>query len=1461
MDTTAASGHADASRIPIRRRVALVFTDIVGSTRLLASLGDLAGNRRILEHHRLAARVLRRVGGGEIINTGGDSIFLAFEKPRRALRFALRLQRELRAWLRDEPTHLRVHDRIGLHFGEVEQTQRPDGAQDLTGFAVSLAFSVMELAGPDQILLSQAAFDAARAAPDEGELADFGPLRWLSHGKYPLKGLEEPLPVFEVGEEGTALLQPPSRDPADRSNDEDLIGWRPAIGTEVPGTPWALQRFLGDSRFGEVWLAQGRAATDARALRFCFRPGRVRALRENILLFERLQREIKDHPGIATLHAFHFDHAPHFLESEYVEGVALSELCRGPGARWPIDTEHRLEIIAQTAEALEVAHRAGIVHGDLKPAALVVRPPEERNPQPRVKVTDFGTGLLVATELAEETRLEAAFLDGHLSGPRFGVNAPLYWAPELFKGSTPSPASDIYALGVLLYQVLVGDLTQPVTVDVARRIRDPLLLDDLLACLATDPAARLSSAGELALRLRRLPERRRELLQEERRAYWQGALRTGAVAAVIVGLMGWLAWRALDTAGQARTAADNASAQQQIAEKAAVRLGVANGVRLMEEGDLAGSLVQFVGALQQEPGGAARQDIHRRRIASVVRSAPRQVREWRLQEPAVALAMDEQAEWIAAGGIHGRVSVWRVADGAEMGAPREVGAFVDALGFTPDRRQLFAHAVDGPLRVWAWDERGGSSSSREVSPPVSNVALSPDGKWFAISGSQAGSLALISCEDPSASLMELPEVPGICERLAFSHDGRLLAAAMEGNGGDLLGIWSIPERRLLRTARSPGAGARFLEFDSSGTALLLTTERDVYLLSAATLTPAGPARHHEDLVMWAGFGKQGPLYMSTSAGPGSRAQVSDTTAPGGLPVDLPHPHSVTGGDLSPDGRYVLTGCFDRHLRLWDPSRVQLVAEPARHPAWRNHLRFQVRFLPDGRRAVTMVDDAIRVFDFASHATTIPPLELEEDLSQIALSPDRLRIAGVTRTGTAAVWDGRTGQRLTTRIRFGEPIHQILFGPQGDTLIALQDVPESSSNRIGTVWLASLSQKPPQPTALGTTTRPIFGFFGSPHELNVVSDDGTWRTWNLRNPGAKPVRRDLKAPIDGAVVSKDGAFLAATENSREGRSRVHVWRVSTGERVGVPWTPGFPIRRLSFDPGGTRLLVACRDALLEPRPALQWDVENARVVPPALWHEDGVMAVAFHPTLSRIITGGEDSLVRLWDTSLPRPLISEQRMGYQVLDVVFSDDGELFAAASVDGTARVWDSETGEPVTPVLRHPAMVARVWFTAGARQLVSLSTDGRAYLWDLAPVEDSPDELMRLGDVLKGDSDPGTAGQATRPGLPHERWEPPLPVSSAAIAAWHRRQASLCIKEGHFETALSHLEYAMKAMPDSWALHWQHARLLMKVGRQAEAKADLREVVRLDPDCQAARNRLEQIEEDTSAETSAGNLAADGR
>jgi eukaryotic-like serine/threonine-protein kinase len=161
----------------------------------------------------------------------------------------------------------------------------------------------------------------------------------------------------------------------------------------------------------------------------------------------------------------------------------------------------RLDLFLPLATAIAEAHGIGVLHKDIKPSNLLV---SDEAGVPRLRLVDFGTGQLLEPERLEAlgiTRLgltleQAEGLSGTL----------LYLAPELLAGGLPTVRSDVYALGLLLYQLLAGDLTRPLAPGWERDIDDELLREDIAAATQVDPARRLGSATELVTRLRGLAD-------------------------------------------------------------------------------------------------------------------------------------------------------------------------------------------------------------------------------------------------------------------------------------------------------------------------------------------------------------------------------------------------------------------------------------------------------------------------------------------------------------------------------------------------------------------------------------------------------------------------------------------------------------------------------------------------------------------------------------------------------------------------------------------------------------------------------------------------------------------------------------------------------------------------------------------------------------------------------------------
>jgi len=432
---------------------------------------------------------------------------------------------------------------------------------------------------PGQILMTGVVFGAARqelaAAPDGS------PLEWLAHGAYLFAGIDVPIDIFEVRLQGaTATDRPGDSATAQRSvaaQDEITLGWRPAKGLPVPRDPdWRLERKLGEGGFGEVWLAIHETSHEPMAFKFCFNAARLRTLKREITLFRLLREALGDRPDIARLHDVQLEHPPYYLKLEYTAGGDLVAWAKARGGIETLSLEGRLELVAQVAEALSAAHSVGILHKDIKPANVMVEEKKDGTVQP--KLTDFGVGQLIERGRLLDLGIQGSGFTTHPSTLMTDVSSRsgtrLYMAPELFAGKEPSIQSDVYALGVMLYQVVVGDLSRPLGQGWERDIADELLREDIAACVDGDPDRRLSSAGELARRLRTLEERRsdrqarlRAEEEMERQRRRQKVFITAAVAAVALAVfIGFFAWRESQLRAQAERSEAKAESARTDAE-------------------------------------------------------------------------------------------------------------------------------------------------------------------------------------------------------------------------------------------------------------------------------------------------------------------------------------------------------------------------------------------------------------------------------------------------------------------------------------------------------------------------------------------------------------------------------------------------------------------------------------------------------------------------------------------------------------------------------------------------------------------------------------------------------------------------------------------------------------------------------------------------------------------------------
>jgi serine/threonine protein kinase/DNA-binding winged helix-turn-helix (wHTH) protein len=309
---------------------------------------------------------------------------------------------------------------------------------------------------------------------------------------------------------------------------------------------WQLRTRLGSGAVGEAWLAEHSKTGEKRVFKFGLDASSLTSLKREITLSRVMHDSLGNRPDLVRLLDWNLEEAPFYLESEYVSGGTLLDWAQAQGGLASLDRALRLELVAQIADALAAAHSVGVLHKDLKPSNVLVEQASGQLPQ--IRLCDFGSGRLVdlaRLEALEITRL--GFTQAQLDPESGGT--PLYLAPEVMGGRSPTARSDIYALGVILYQCVVGDTRRPLAPGWEHDVDDELLRGDIALAAAGDPAQRLGDAAELARRLRNLDlrheqrrqeqdaqaraERMRQALDRNRRRRRQLGIATAALAAVL----------------------------------------------------------------------------------------------------------------------------------------------------------------------------------------------------------------------------------------------------------------------------------------------------------------------------------------------------------------------------------------------------------------------------------------------------------------------------------------------------------------------------------------------------------------------------------------------------------------------------------------------------------------------------------------------------------------------------------------------------------------------------------------------------------------------------------------------------------------------------------------------------------------------------------------------------------------
>lgn len=284
-------------------------------------------------------------------------------------------------------------------------------------------------------------------------------------------------------------------------------------GEPVPLRPeFQLESLLNASNNSEVWVALHPRTRERRVYKFSSDGERLSTLKREVTLNRLLRETLGERNDMVRILDWNFETSPFFIECEF-GGESLQDWAQKAQTLKQLTQSQRIELFLQIAGAVAAAHDVGVLHKDIKPANILITHRSDTTLQ--IRLTDFGSGKLLDPQRIQElgiTQLGLTLTTAIGSEDHSGTL--LYLAPELMTHQASTIQSDVYALGMVLYQLLISDLRKPLVPGWERDIDDELLRDDIRSATEGNPAHRLNSVHALIERLHTLDARSLHLQQE-----------------------------------------------------------------------------------------------------------------------------------------------------------------------------------------------------------------------------------------------------------------------------------------------------------------------------------------------------------------------------------------------------------------------------------------------------------------------------------------------------------------------------------------------------------------------------------------------------------------------------------------------------------------------------------------------------------------------------------------------------------------------------------------------------------------------------------------------------------------------------------------------------------------------------------------------------------------------------------
>jgi WD40 repeat protein/tRNA A-37 threonylcarbamoyl transferase component Bud32 len=1051
------------------------------------------------------------------------------------------------------------------------------------------------------------------------------------------------------------LLEPmtPEAAPAEEPTPLDLPE------NEANTDPSQLGRFqmlsvLGRGGCGLVFLAYDPALQRRIALKIPRAEALVtQELRQRFIREGRVAAGL-EHPNLVTVFEAGEVGALCYLASAYCPGITLRDWLRKQGN--PVAPRAAAVLIGTLARAMHYAHQKGVCHRDLKPSNILLQQAEAAgvlnldNAIP--KIIDFG---LAKQSIGDPTE----------TGTRTGVvlGTPQYMAPEQAEGKNQviGPASDIHALGVILYELLTrrppfqGDSDIKILNQVAsarpespRRFR-PNVPRDLeticLKCLEKEPVHRYASMADLADDLQRFAEghpirARRpgwmetgiKWVRRQPRVATAGTLLGSLVCCLVTALI-WISNRDSTHQANATRALEEIDVHKARAEKldwlarnhrysSQIRAG-----SLLKKENQLGTLRdllldQMPGPNQKDLRGFAWHYLWRRGQGFMIPAH---------HGPVTAVAFSHDGRWCASGGTDGAVHVYERRTGKLLARLEGHHSEIRTLNFLPDDHQLvstvFMQHADGSgflSEFILWDlgaenkmlRRGDYSHHNMSGCP--NLAVAADAQALFITDRRNNPLRILKLDLATGA-----------EKLLLTDEHLGLIACTPG--GDRLAI-----------VRAQPLHAKDCSLE---------------IVDAATMRPLGP--------------------------------------------QVPH-KSVHLAEFSPDGKTLALGVGEQvndcHLEIREGPSLRLIRSFDFN--WAPH---KPHFDGSGKR-LTVVEGAVQtlLFDVNTGSLLWSFQHVGQCAGPLAFAPDDQEIAVGWTDGRVRIGKNEIGPQDES---IPGPLPEseawcTAFTPDGNTLAVGYDHENGSEHE--TLRLIDLGTKKARLLTGHEATVMALAFSPLGKTLASASHDGTVRLWDGTTGNCLHVLKGHSGPVRALAFSPDGNQIASAGSDLS----IKTWNAQDGS-LSRSWAAHADmIRALTYTPDGQALISAANDRTIKV-----WNPEDGRHVR-TITDEEKVQCLACSPDGLLLASGNEFNNVKLWELAtgdLQKTLAGHSG---RVRSVAFSPDGKALASGGEDKTVRLWNVVTGQELL-VFPTEHFVNGLAFDRKKPLLAGVLHDGTVKLW----------------------------------------------------------------------------------------------------------------------------------------------------